>query len=103
MASSSSFNPARLPSPAAQAVGGQESRGFAAAFFLDRMWPPEVSGVWQIVGRIIFALSLVLFLFGFLAEAFSLGQVRFFLGLTLLSLAFLIKMFLFSHSRACLT
>lgn len=80
-----------------------ESGGFTTALFLDRIWPPGIHRVSGIIGRVIFILSLSLFLFGFLAETFSLGQLRFFLGLTLLSFAFAVKMFLVSHFRAFLT
>ncbi len=89
MASSSSFD--------------LQNRGFVSALFLDRIWPPGIHRVCKILGQLIFIFSLLLFLFGFLAEAFSQGQLRFFLGLTFLSFAFEVKMFLLSHFRTFLT
>ncbi|MBI4123210.1 MAG: ATP-dependent Clp protease ATP-binding subunit [Parcubacteria group bacterium] len=79
------------------------SSSFNLALFLDRIWPPEMFRVVWIIGRLVFILSLFLFLFGFLTETFSLGSMRFFLGLTLLSFAFCAKMFLVSHFRIFLT
>src|SRR3989344_8860484 len=102
MASSSSFNLARLPSPTAQAVGGQENTSAAAALGLDRICRPGLRKALEIASRLAFLLALSLFLFGFLSETFSLWQLRFFLGLVLLSFALAMKMFLFGLFRAFL-
>ena len=88
MASSSSFN--------------LENTSAAAALGLDRICRPGLRKALEIASRLVFILALSLFLFGFLTETFSLGQLRFFLGLTLLAFALAVKMFLFGLFRAFL-
>ncbi|MBI2452899.1 MAG: hypothetical protein HYV55_01580, partial [Parcubacteria group bacterium] len=89
MASSSSFN--------------LENTGTAAAALgLDRICPPGLRKALEMVSRLVFILAFSLFLFGFLTNVFSLGQLRFFLGLSLLSCALAVKMFLFGLFRAFL-
>src|SRR3989344_4845921 len=88
MASSSSFN--------------QENTSAAAALGLDRICRPGLRKALEIASRLGFILALSLFFFGFLTGTFSLGRLRFFLGLTLLAFALAVKMFLFGLFRAFL-
>ena len=89
MASSSFFNP-------------ENAGAAAAALGLDKICRPGLHKALEMASRLVFILALSLFLFGFLTEAFSLGKLRFFLGLTLLALALAVKMFLVGLFRVFL-